>query len=75
VVEEPTVEVARRHLLVTLGGRKFAMSLLALAVVLILGLAGRVTWDQALSAIKWVVAFGAGSIAAEDGLRGLGRGG
>lgn len=53
----------------TFGGRKVTLCFVAIVGVVVLGLTREVPTEQLLDAIKWILGLGAGSIAAEDGLK------
>jgi succinate-acetate transporter protein len=50
----------------SVGGRKFVLGVLALVAVCVLAIAEKITGDQALSTVTWVVGLVAGSIAIEN---------
>jgi hypothetical protein len=54
------------------GGRKCGLVLFGMVAAVVVGLALKLDGTQILDAIKWLVGIGAGSIAVEDGLKGIG---
>jgi hypothetical protein len=56
----------------SVGGRKFALVVLAMIATVIIGLAKDMEAAKLLDAIIYLTGIGAGSIALEEGLKGIG---